>query len=381
MPGISALALVERIDPLSLVLLQRDADGVWSDFPDQPSFSNAIYGRALWASTESIVVASDGDEGSFHWDGTEWAQHSIGSWSGPATVAGIAGRTLDDLWLVVNKTVGGTYARLFHWDEASWTEDEAFSALHLDTAQLWVSPTGVKWAVGYETSALNCRIYRRGSGGGDSWVDKTTPWYGTLDGGNSRPFCVWGTADDDVWVGGGYVSSSGRTGLWHTANEGSSWETAFVLGSGWSYSPLMAVWTNERNVCYGQCGAIAGTGSHVGHRYVGTVPGGTRYDMPFPDATTVNGYLSGMSEPSVVLLSGTTWSPTGGQLWESTDGTTWVEKVELNGLYQWGQFGVYTIPIDPGNLSFEDIGTAPGAADLWTAQRSTGATSIGSFGD
>jgi hypothetical protein len=143
---------------------------------DQPAPS-----YALWGAASDDVYAAIYLEGLFHFDGATWTKVAHPG----AIVNAIHGRSATDIWAVGSQVL--------HYDGTSW-ELVPVSAALLDTGILnprfldvWVSPSGKTWIVGEQGVALF------GDASGFEYVPTDV---------SVALFTVWGSSENDVWVGG-----------------------------------------------------------------------------------------------------------------------------------------------------------------------------------
>lgn len=151
----------------------------------------AVYGAArndIW------IAGQDQDEFSrvLRWDGTAWRDMNIVA---HYLQTALWGRGPDDIWTVggflgANDTRPNQSGRVSHWNGAGWAPLAGGGAPY---SSIWTSDTGEVWAV--QQSAVS-RWDRTGA----TSVPSMPYWSFNA---------VWGSASDDVWIGGSVLDGRG----------------------------------------------------------------------------------------------------------------------------------------------------------------------------
>jgi hypothetical protein len=174
-------AAAAPLDPfVALQQLPGDcADGWCWKFPT-PNGNRwiGVYGTGndniwLWGARGTIA----------QWDGQQWTWQHPPALPGQDTVAlpwQITGRSKNDMWLILESAVE-------HWDGATWTIVLAGPTNVAEYyTDVWVAPSGDVWVVS------PAGVYRSQNGGPFVLMLMETDLGG-----------VWGTADNDIFIGGG----------------------------------------------------------------------------------------------------------------------------------------------------------------------------------
>jgi len=136
----------------------------------------SVAGMWMQSPSDGWVV---GDRSIFHWDGSTWSLATTVTVE-PATVLyAISGTRSDDVWAV------GAGGVIVHWDGVAWTTTKISDVMYLNS--VWgSSPTDVWASSGLEGKAFHYD--------GSAW---TVAMLGAKSSGG-----IWGTAANDVWIGG-----------------------------------------------------------------------------------------------------------------------------------------------------------------------------------
>jgi hypothetical protein len=230
------------------------AESSWSSSPASPGYSpmgsqpNAV--TVTVGSTEYVYVFWQGTDGNLWYaygvvsQGNATTATSIGSWSGPNPLVGLA--PLGSSPAVTNVTTGGQAGIDVFWEGSNgnlWSAvlSGAGSSLSLKSGptSLGDGPLGSAPTAGSD-SAGNVYVYWQGSGNNthvwEAWYDEATAsWAGPIDlgtwtGNTASPSSV---AVDSA--GDQYIFWQGQNGsLWYADWNGSYWTGAIGVG----YSPL-----------------------------------------------------------------------------------------------------------------------------------------------
>jgi hypothetical protein len=131
--------------------------------------------RAAWSDAPAQCWAVGYDGLAMHLSGTTWTKHAIGT---SQALLGVWGRAADDVWAV------GVDGLIFHWDGGAWTQTPTGSNAVLQ-AVYGFAPNDV-WAGGTSLFHWN----------GASWREENpSPVGWTLN-------AIWGASTDDVWAVG-----------------------------------------------------------------------------------------------------------------------------------------------------------------------------------
>jgi hypothetical protein len=163
---------------------------------------------SLWGSSTNDLWAVSASGGILHWNGSVWSTVL----SGRSALTAIWGSGASDVWVAgVNTTL--------HWNGSAWS---SVPGPFFDVAALWGTGPSDIWAVGGYDDGYENYLSAVFHWDGQAWSAAAG---GTMGGFS----CVWGSAANDIWVGGGTgmlrwdgsgwspISLPGVSGIWGSA--------------------------------------------------------------------------------------------------------------------------------------------------------------------
>jgi hypothetical protein len=213
----------------------------WSSEPTPLAAGGRL--RALWGSSPTDLYAAGDDV--FHWDGKAWSAVKVVD--GDAEFLALTGTSANDVYVLADHGDGPDENHtIYHWDGKSWSS--SYGPVPPGLSGMFADGTGTVWAVGIQAENKGPLLLRMTHSG---WAPVFVP-------GSLSLRSVWGSAPDDVWLGGagvlfhwdgkaltqvappdgsGIITSlhgTGRDDVWATAGgsilhwDGKLWTTAYV---------------------------------------------------------------------------------------------------------------------------------------------------------
>ncbi len=202
-------------------------DRVCLSYPKEPRTSY----RVIWGTSPTDMWAGDGNRLLIHWDGNAWTSRNAGLTSLPSVKA-VHGTGPNDVWAVGDDGI-------FHWNGTNWAVLPGSPQQPI--SDVWaISPTAV-WAVSSSFTSAGIYFFN-----GSSW--QTFPYPRTVGAFSDSFSSVWAASANDVWAS----AASGSNTHFFRFN-GTTWTKVvvpFATGTGelWGSGPANVYFANQQGL-------------------------------------------------------------------------------------------------------------------------------------